>query len=95
MADPADRREQALALLRHNHEFPCDYSLRVVMRGNEKATILSALASTRSRVVSVSERSSRKGSYTSLGLRLHVASAEAVLDAYEVLGRLDSVVTTL
>ena len=43
----------------------------------------------------VRERVSRKGTYLALGVRIHIESAEAVLDVYAMLKELDGVKATL
>ena len=85
-----------LALLQHNHDFPGPYSMKAIVRAGDGAVVAAAVAATQGvQVVEVSERESSKGKYLSLRLRLKVSSAEAVLDVYDVLSKLDSVLTTL
>ena len=95
MADVSDERVRVLALLRHNHEFPCAYNLKAIVRAGESATVVSTVAATGVRILSVDERESRTGAYLSVRFRVHVPSAESVLEVYDTLSRLDSVVTTL
>ena len=90
-----EERGRALALLRHNHEFPCAYRMKAIVRTGASAEVVAAVSATGTRILDVSERASRKGSWTSVRLSLHVSTAEAVLEVYDVLSRLDSVVTTL
>lgn len=95
MGQSVEERGRVLALLKHNHDFPGPYSLKAIVRAGDEAAVVSAVAATRARVLDVAERPSSKGSYVSVRLRLHAPSAEAVLDVYDVLSELDSVLTTL
>lgn len=91
-------REEALALLRHNHEFPGHYEFRVVIlpavMGAVVATVSAAVGGS-DNVVEVSSRASRTGKYVSVRMKISVESAEMVLDVYALLREQDGVITTM
>lgn len=94
---PADR-DAALTLLREQHRFPGPYVFRIVVRPSAVGPVVSAVGAALgegSGVARVEERQSRTGRYTALHVHTHLADAEAVLDVYEVVGRLDGVVMSL
>ncbi len=94
---PADR-EAALALLRSQHQFPGPYIFRVVVRPEASTGVVSGVGAAvgeRGRIARVEERQSRGGKYISLHLHAELASAEVVLDVYEVIAGLDGVLMTL
>jgi putative lipoic acid-binding regulatory protein len=89
-------RHEALDLLRDTHDFPGLYRFRVVARAGGAPGVISAIAATLGdRIRQVQEQPSRKGTYTSLRIEVHVEEAEEVLAVYELVGRLDEVVATL
>lgn len=88
-------RDAALELLRTQHDFPGPYRFRAVVRAGESTSVVTAVSATTADIRSVEEAPSRKGTYVSLRVTAHVETAEQVLDVYEVLGRLDEVITTI
>ena len=91
-------REGALELLRSQHTFPGPYTFRIVVRPDARSSVVSAIAAAlgdESAVQGVEEQPSRKGTYLSLRVTSHIQTAEAVLDVYEVVGALDSVLMTM
>lgn len=93
-----DRRQRALALLESSHAFPGAFEFRVVVRPEAKPGALSAViavAGGQQALIDVSERASCNLTYLSLRVRVHLPSAEAVLDTYEVLRGVDGVITIL
>jgi len=91
-----DSRESALALLRSQHDFPGHFEFRVVVRPDARSAVLSAIAAVEGCAVDrVKERWSRNRNYVSLAVRTELDQAEHVLDVYEVVGRLQGVMTTL
>ena len=88
-------RDEALELLRTSHEFPGNYRFRAVVRTGESAAVVTAISAATGPVSKVDESPSRKGTYTSVRVTAVVDSAEQVLDVYEVLQRLDQVITTM
>jgi len=91
-------REQALALLESQHRFPGPFDFRVVVAPPDKELTVSAMlaaAGSSARMEEVSERLSRKGNYLALRVRIHLESAERVLDVYEVLSGFDHVLAAM
>ena len=98
MAGRPGERDRALALLRDQHEFPGEFSFRVVVHPPSRSTILSAVVAAVGEggtLVRVSERASRKGTYIALHIRVQVDDAETVLDVYEVLKGVDGILTVM
>jgi putative lipoic acid-binding regulatory protein len=91
-------RDTALSLLRRRHAFPGPFQFRVVVRPPTAPLVVSAIAAGAgddARVESVNERKSRNGNYVAVHVTVHLTSAEAVLDVYEVLRGVDGVLATL
>ena len=88
-------RDEALELLRSQHAFPGPYRFRAVERAGESAGVVTAVSAATEQVTDVEEAPSRKGTYVSLRVTARVRTAEEVLDVYEVLGRLEQVITTI
>ena len=88
-------RDEALGLLRSQHAFPGPYRFRAVVRAGESAGVVTAVSAATEQVTDVEEAPSRKGTYVSLRVTARVRTAEEVLDVYEVLGRLEQVITTI
>jgi putative lipoic acid-binding regulatory protein len=90
-------RERTLALLREQHEFPGAFGFRVVIRPGLRATVVQTVVAVLDddALGEVHERTSRKGNYVALRLRATCASAEQVLEVYEVLQRVDGVLAVL
>jgi putative lipoic acid-binding regulatory protein len=85
-----------LALLESQHSFPGSYTFRVVVRPAHRTEVVTALAAVEATAVeSVDEQPSRKGTYLSVRVTARVDSAEAVLEVYDVLQRLDSVLAVM
>ena len=87
-------RDRALALLESHHQFPGPFDFRVVVAPADKELTVSAMvaaAGSGARMEQVGERFSSKGNYLALRVRIHVESAERVLDVYEVLNGLEHV----
>jgi len=95
-ADP-EERARTLALLRDQHTFPGPFGFRVVIRPGLRATVVQAVVAVLDvdALGDVHERSSRKGNYVALRLEARMASAEQVLEVYDVLKRVDGVLTIL
>lgn len=93
-----DRRQRALTLLEASHEFPGPFEFRVVVRPQAKPGALSAVlavAGGPDALLDVGERASCNLTYLSLRVRVHLPSAEAVLDVYQVLRSVEGVITIL
>ena len=91
-------REKSLALLAHNHDFPGPYQLRIVVKGPDAALVVSKLGSSLqapNKLVSINEKPSRNGKYTSLRVNAHLESPERVLELYEFLQAMDEVLTSM
>lgn len=88
-------REDTLELLRANHTFPGPYRFRAVVRQGEAPAVVSAVSAATTAVQNVEESPSRKGTYLSVRVTAEVDSPEQVLDVYEVLSKLDAVITTI
>jgi putative lipoic acid-binding regulatory protein len=91
-------RDETIALLEANHEFPGAYPFRVVVRRDAAAAVVSAMvaaAGEGASVLSLDERNSKNGTYKALHMSMQVQSPEQVLDVYDVLKRLDAVMTAL
>lgn len=89
-------RDEALALLRKNHEFPGLFEFRAVVRPHATAAVLGAIsAAAGGGAAQVHERRSSKGSYVALHVHIHVEAPERVLDVWEVLKGVDGVMATL
>ncbi|MBX2797530.1 MAG: DUF493 domain-containing protein [Myxococcales bacterium] len=72
--------------------------VRVVVRPPDRPTILTAVSATvggEANVVDVTQRSSRNGAYAALHIRVHVTSAEQVLEIYDVLQQIDVVLAAI
>jgi len=91
-------RDTALALLRDQHEFPGAFEFRVVVPPAQKELTVSAMVAAAGEgalVQHVGERFSRTGKYVALQVRIHVSSAEHVLEVYEVIKSLNYVYASL
>lgn len=91
-------RDEALELIRSNHEFPGPFQFRVVVRPAFAAQTVSAMvaaAGPDARAIDVDERHSSKGTYVALHVRLQLDDAERVLDVYEVLDGLEHVLAKM
>ena len=95
MTSDTDERTNALTLLASHHTFPGEYAFRIVVHAGCSTEVVSAVSTLVTRIVHVRERTSSGGRYVSLAVRVEIESAERVLDTYEVLSRIDAVVTTL
>lgn len=96
MTEPDDERARTLALLESQHRFPGSYTFRVVVRPAHRAEVVTVLASVADlRVERVEEKASRKGSYLSVRVTARVERSEVVLDVYEVLQTLDTVLAVM
>lgn len=98
METPSDPRLRAIALLEAQHEFPGPFEFRIVTRPVGRAAALGALMSAAGEtavLVTISERTSMGGKYVSLRVKVHLETAERVLDVYEVLREVDDVITAL
>ena len=96
--EPDDRRERALALLESQHQFPGPFEFRVVTRPAHRPGALGAVlavAGGSEALIEVTERSSGRGNYVSMRVRVTVESAGVVLDVYDVLKRVEGVITVL
>lgn len=91
-------RDNALELLRHNHDFPCPYDFRIVLKPQAMASVVavvSALVGGGSSVLEVTSRESRTGKYVSVRMKIFVPTAETVLDVYALLREQTDVITVL
>lgn len=91
-------RAEALALLESQHEFPGAFEFRVVVPPSRKeltVSVLVAAAGDGARVVHVGERFSATRKYVALQVRIHVGSAERVLEVYDAIKSLDYVYASL
>lgn len=91
-------REHDLELLRNNHEFPCPYVFRIVLKPAAVASVVavvSAAVGGGSSVQEVTSRESRTGKYVSVRMKIFVPSAESVLEVYALLREQSDVITTL
>jgi len=98
MTEEKDPRDRAIALLESQHSFPGEFEFRVVIRPSAKTAALGAVMAVTGGVtalVDVSERPSSNGNYLSLRVRVEVDEATRVLDVYEVLRRVEGVLTIL
>lgn len=94
----ADGRERALALLLAHHTFPGPFEFRVVVRPVHRTTAVTAVASAvggGDALLSVDEKRSAQGNYVSLRITVQAESAHAVLDVYEVVRRVEGVLTVM
>jgi putative lipoic acid-binding regulatory protein len=76
--------EEALALLREQHEFPGLFHFRVVVLPEARGAVLVAMGPF-GEVVEVQEKPSTKGNYLAMRVSVRVAGAEEVVAAYEAL----------
>lgn len=91
-------RNEALELLRQQHSFPGPFDFRVVVKHGTGVQVVSALAAGAGAdavVEDVQSRSSSKGTYEALVVRMRVGSAEQVLDVYSLIPELPNVVTAM
>lgn len=91
-------RKASLELLRNQHTFPGGYVFRVVARPGDSARIVSAIAVAVGGVgsfQSIEEKKSRAGTYVSLRIHTEMNGPEAVLEVYDVIGRLEGVIMTM
>lgn len=97
MDEPPTDRERVLELLRSQHEFPGPYRFRIVVRPDDRSTVVSAVsaAAGEDAVQDVSERPSRNGSYVAVHVLAEMRSAEDVLDVYDVIRALPEVLTAM
>lgn len=83
-------------LLESQHDFPCDYNFKVILR-NAPGAQESIIAGIRERtglathLAADGMRASRKGNYVSLTLTLRANMSQDVLDVYAALRSFDSV----
>jgi putative lipoic acid-binding regulatory protein len=83
-------RERSLELLQAQHAFPGPFGFRVVVSPSVRAEVLTAVSAISS-VSEVDERPSRNGTYVALRIRVVAASAEEVLEVYDILKKIDGV----
>jgi len=91
-------RNESLELLRQQHAFPGVFAFRVVVKSGTGAQVVSALAAgagVGAVVEDVTTRASSKGTYEALLVRMHIGSAEQVLDVYSLIPELTDVVTAM
>jgi putative lipoic acid-binding regulatory protein len=96
--EPDERRERALALLESQHSFPGPFEFRVVTRPPDRSGAISAVLATvggSERLIEVTERSSERGNYVAIRVRVTVDAATVVLDVYEVLRGVEGVITVM
>ena len=95
-AEPQDR-DRLLSLLRSQHDFPGPYRFRIVVRPEDRPSVVSAIgaAAGEDAVIEVTERPSRKGSYVAVHVLATMGSAEAVLDVYAVIRALPEVIAAM
>ena len=92
------KREEALELLQHQHTFPGPFDFRVVVRSGTQTQVMTAMtaaAGEGARVSNVTSRPSKKGTYEALVIRIEIASAERVLQVYDMVQSLPEVVTAM
>jgi len=91
-------QERLLALLEATHNYPGVHRLQIIVRQDEAliASVLAALAR-QAGLEHLDDRHeripSRKGSYVSLRVRVPVQDAAEVLALYEVLGRMEGLLS--
>jgi putative lipoic acid-binding regulatory protein len=93
--EPLDR-ETRIALLEDAHEFPGPFTIVVIAHAGEEfeALLRVTLVELQSGdPFSISERASRKGTYISYRVEVHVGDAPAALDRKDSLSGLPGVVT--
>ena len=88
-------RDEARELLESQHTFPGPFEFRVDVRPVAASTAVAAIAAGGVRIEHVGERRSDKGSYIALHVKTYAASANEVLDVWEVLKGVDGVVAQL
>jgi putative lipoic acid-binding regulatory protein len=99
-ADSPEARRRAIDLLESNHDFPTVFSLSVIARNDEavEAALLKAAAAELGAPLGEDaheRRPSAQGKYVSHRLKIHCATAEAVLALYARLRAVDGVITLL
>ncbi|MCO4772003.1 MAG: DUF493 domain-containing protein [Deltaproteobacteria bacterium] len=96
MTDQDEDEARLRSLLEDQHEFPCDYSFKVICR-NTPGTQESIVAGVRDRtglalaLAKDGMKASRKGNYVSLTLNVRANLSQDVLDIYACLRTFDSV----
>jgi len=90
-------RTSALKLLKSQHTFPGPFDFRAVVRRADVTATLTGLSALIEgvEISNVDQRESRKGTYVSLRVTMHLAAAEQVFEVYETLHAMDGVLTTL
>ncbi len=91
-------RDQALDLLRSQHEFPGPFEFRIVVRPHVIAptvTAVVAAAGDGASLLNVDERPSRSGNFRALHVRMTMPAAESVLDVYDGVRSLDGVLAAM
>jgi len=91
-------RDEALALLQDQHEFPGPFGFRVIVDMHRRAEVVAAVQAClgdEEHLVEVRERASRKGAFVSLHLQAHVSTPSTVLEVYAVCRAIDGVRMTM
>jgi len=95
----AEKRAQAIELLENNHQFPCDFMIKVIGRADDEfvANVLEAI-----RKFHQTEndppyrvRETPNGKHVSVTVEPHLKSAEQVLEAYTCIQAIDGVVMVM
>ena len=87
-------RPSFLELLQSQHNFPGEYTLRVITVPATRAGVLSAISTTlgsEGKTLEVQENASSKGRLLSLRIRIHAQAADNVVRVYDVLNEIRGV----
>lgn len=88
-------REESLETLRETHDFPCDYSIKVIGDNSQafvtRVTKIGADLTREDVEPHVDTRESGEGTYVSVTISLEVHEAETILEAYEGMKAIEGV----
>jgi len=84
---PGHDIEKFRNLLNQEYQWPDEYVFKFIVPENKKTQILEALPP-----VKYSERTSKKGAYTALTIRLVMKSANEVISIYQKVGEIEGVI---
>lgn len=94
-----DTHQKARALLEQTHEFPTNYRIRVIVHNLPTITtrIVATLEASGTPLTEPlsTPRSSREGTYLSLGLTFDARDADHVLEVYQLVRGVDNVIMCL
>lgn len=79
--------EKFKLLLNEQYSWPAEYTFKFIVPVNKKDEVMKVIPQQK-----FSERTSKKGKYSALTVRLVVSSSDEVIDIYHKVGNIDGVI---